>query len=32
MTVAHGQEIPGTQLSVRIQRGGQELVEQIAPA
>ncbi|HEX9255497.1 MAG TPA: GNAT family N-acetyltransferase [Candidatus Angelobacter sp.] len=32
MTVAHGQEIPGTQLSVRVQRGGQELVEQIAPA
>src|SRR5512137_765600 len=31
MTVAHGQEIPGTQLSVRVQRGGQELVEQIAP-
>ena len=30
MTVAHGQEIPGTQLSVRIQRGGPELVEQIA--
>jgi CelD/BcsL family acetyltransferase involved in cellulose biosynthesis len=30
MTVAHGQEIPGTQLSVRVQRGGQELVEQIA--
>jgi CelD/BcsL family acetyltransferase involved in cellulose biosynthesis len=29
MTVAHGQEIPGTQLSVRVQRG-QELVEQIA--
>jgi len=32
MTVAHGQEIPGTQLSVRVQRGGLELVEQIAPA
>ena len=31
MTVAHGQEIPGTQLSVRVQRGGQQLVEQIAP-
>ena len=31
MTVAHGQEIPGTQLSVRVQHGGQELVEQIAP-
>jgi CelD/BcsL family acetyltransferase involved in cellulose biosynthesis len=30
MTVAHGQEIPGTQLSVRVQRGGQELVEQVA--
>jgi CelD/BcsL family acetyltransferase involved in cellulose biosynthesis len=30
MTAAHGQEIPGTQLSVRVQRGGQELVEQIA--
>jgi CelD/BcsL family acetyltransferase involved in cellulose biosynthesis len=30
MTVAQGQEIPGTQLSVRVQRGGQELVEQIA--
>lgn len=30
MTVAHGQEIPATQLSVRVQRGGQELVEQIA--
>ena len=30
MTVAHGQEIPGTQLSVRVQRGGRELVEQIA--
>jgi CelD/BcsL family acetyltransferase involved in cellulose biosynthesis len=30
MTVAHGQEIPGTQLSVRVQRGGQELVKQIA--
>jgi CelD/BcsL family acetyltransferase involved in cellulose biosynthesis len=30
MTVAHGQEIPGTQLSVRVQRGGQELLEQIA--
>jgi CelD/BcsL family acetyltransferase involved in cellulose biosynthesis len=30
MTVAHGQEIPGTQLSVRVQRGGHELVEQIA--
>lgn len=32
MTVAQGQQIPGTQLSVRVQRGGQELVEQIAPA
>lgn len=31
MTVAHGQTIPGTQLSLRVQRGGQELVEQIAP-
>ena len=31
MTVAHGQEIPGTQLSVRVQRGGRELVEQMAP-
>lgn len=31
MTVAHGQEIPGTQLSVHVQRGGRELVEQIAP-
>lgn len=30
MTAAHGQEIPGTQLSVRVQRGGPELVEQIA--
>ena len=30
MTVAHGQVIPGTQLSVRVQRGGKELVEQIA--
>jgi CelD/BcsL family acetyltransferase involved in cellulose biosynthesis len=30
MTVDHGQEIPGTQLSLRVQRGGQELVEQIA--
>lgn len=30
MTAAHGQEIPGTQLSVRVQRGGSELVEQIA--
>jgi CelD/BcsL family acetyltransferase involved in cellulose biosynthesis len=30
MTVAHGQKIPGTKLSVRVQRGGQELVEQIA--
>src|SRR6476619_2541311 len=30
MTVAHGQEIPGTQLAVRVQRGGPELVEQIA--
>jgi CelD/BcsL family acetyltransferase involved in cellulose biosynthesis len=30
MTAAHGQEIPGAQLSVRVQRGGQELVEQIA--
>jgi CelD/BcsL family acetyltransferase involved in cellulose biosynthesis len=30
MTVDHGQEIPGTQLSIRVQRGGQELVEQIA--
>jgi CelD/BcsL family acetyltransferase involved in cellulose biosynthesis len=32
MTLAHGQEIPGTQLSIRVQRGGQELMEQIAPA
>lgn len=32
MTAAHGQEIPGTQLSVRVQRGGQELIEQIAQA
>lgn len=31
MTVAHGQTIPGTQLSLRVQRGGRELVEQIAP-
>ena len=30
MTVAHGQEIPGTILSVRVQRGGHELVEQVA--
>jgi len=30
MTAAHGQEIPGTQLSVRVQRGGPELVEKIA--
>jgi CelD/BcsL family acetyltransferase involved in cellulose biosynthesis len=30
MTVAHGQKIPGTKLSVRVQRGGQELVEQVA--
>jgi CelD/BcsL family acetyltransferase involved in cellulose biosynthesis len=30
MTVAQGQEIPGTKLSVRVQRGGVELVEQIA--
>ena len=30
MTVAHGQKIPGSKLSVRVQRGGQELVEQIA--
>jgi CelD/BcsL family acetyltransferase involved in cellulose biosynthesis len=30
MTVAHGQEIRGTQLSVRVQRGGHELVDQIA--
>jgi CelD/BcsL family acetyltransferase involved in cellulose biosynthesis len=29
MTVAQGQQIPGTQLSVRVQRGGRELVEQI---
>ena len=29
MTAAHGQEIPGTQLSVRVERGGPELVEQI---
>jgi CelD/BcsL family acetyltransferase involved in cellulose biosynthesis len=30
MTVAHGQEIPGTQLSVRVQRGGRELIDQVA--
>jgi CelD/BcsL family acetyltransferase involved in cellulose biosynthesis len=30
MTAAQGREIPGTQLSVRVQRGGLELVEQIA--
>ncbi len=30
MTVAHGHKIPGTKLSVRVQRGGQELVEQVA--
>jgi CelD/BcsL family acetyltransferase involved in cellulose biosynthesis len=30
MTVAYEQEIPGTILSVRVQRGGLELVEQIA--
>jgi CelD/BcsL family acetyltransferase involved in cellulose biosynthesis len=32
MTVAHGQQIPGTQLAVRVQSGGQELMEQTAPA
>ena len=30
MTVPHGQEIPGTILSVRVQRGGHELVQQLA--
>src|SRR5882724_4194152 len=30
MTVAHGQEIPGTNLSVRVERGGHELVEPVA--
>ena len=30
MTAAQEQAIPGTKLSVRVQRGGQELVEQIA--
>jgi CelD/BcsL family acetyltransferase involved in cellulose biosynthesis len=30
MTVAHGQEIPGTNFSVRVERGGHELVEQVA--
>ena len=30
MTAERGQEIPGKQLSVRVQRGGHELVEQIA--
>ena len=30
MTVAQEQAIPGTKLSVRVQRGGPELVEQIA--
>lgn len=30
MTVAQGQEISGTKLSVRVQRGGQDLVEQVA--
>ena len=30
MTAAQEQEIPGTKLSVRVQRGGPELVEQIA--
>lgn len=30
MTVAHGQQIPATKLSVRVQRGGQELVDQVA--
>ena len=30
MTAERGQEIPGTQWSVRVQRGGPELVEQIA--
>ena len=29
MTVAQGQQIPGTELSVRVQRGGRELLEQI---
>ncbi|HEY2497365.1 MAG TPA: GNAT family N-acetyltransferase [Candidatus Angelobacter sp.] len=28
--VAHGQQIPGIKLSVRVQRGGSELVEQLA--
>ncbi|MGZ4900655.1 MAG: hypothetical protein ACXV8X_13435, partial [Candidatus Angelobacter sp.] len=30
MKVAHGQQIPATKLSVRVQRGGQELVDQVA--
>jgi CelD/BcsL family acetyltransferase involved in cellulose biosynthesis len=30
MTAERGQEIPGKQFSVRVQRGGQEFVEQIA--
>ena len=30
MTAERGQQIPGQQFSVRVQRGGQELVEQIA--
>src|SRR5260221_4064007 len=30
MTVAHGQEIPGTNFSVRVERGGHELVEPVA--
>ena len=30
MTVAHGQEIPGTNFSVRVERSGHELVEQVA--
>jgi CelD/BcsL family acetyltransferase involved in cellulose biosynthesis len=30
MTAERGQEIPGKQFSVRVQRGGQELVEQVA--
>ncbi|HEV7676588.1 MAG TPA: GNAT family N-acetyltransferase [Candidatus Angelobacter sp.] len=29
MTVAYGQEIPGTTFSIRVQRGGYELVEQV---
>src|SRR3954447_9588539 len=30
MTAERGQQIPGQHFSVRVQRGGQELVEQIA--